>query len=74
MAIKGFCSVLVNDSGPVQLKVIVPGLAVDEVRRMVSPLQMGVLLPAIGVAGVLSIITKTVSAPDLQPFSEAVTK
>lgn len=52
---------------------MVPGETVDAFKNKVSPLQMGLMLIIIGLTGVLSTTTETVSAADVQPLSVAVT-
>jgi len=56
-AIVGFCNVDVNPFGPVQL--YVAPLIVDAVRFSVDPAQTGLLLPAVGAAGIALTVTVT---------------
>jgi hypothetical protein len=61
----------VNAEGPVQLYVA-PATA-GVLRLMVLPVQTGVLLDAVGVAGVAFTTTAVVPTPEVQPATVTVT-
>lgn len=65
LATVGFCKVDVNPFGPVQLYVA-PAMVLA-VRFIGAPVQTGVLLPAVGVAGKLLTVTTTVPAALVHP-------
>jgi hypothetical protein len=70
-SIVGFCTAEVNPFGPVQL--YVAPLIVDAVRFSVDPSQTGLLLPAVGAAGIGLTVTLTVPAELAQPLTVAIT-
>jgi hypothetical protein len=72
LLIVGFWSVLLKPFGPVHAYVT-PAEVVLAVRVTIPPEQTGELLPAVGVTGVSFTVTFTVPAPEVQPFSVAVT-
>lgn len=65
-AMDGFCTAEVNPFGPVQ-EYVAPATRFD-VRFNVLPSQMGLLLPAVGVAGVALIVTVVVAGVLAQPL------
>lgn len=67
----GFCTAETNEFGPVQ-EYVAPATAGVE-RLMVLPVQTGVLLDAVGVAGVVLITTTVVPIAEVQPFVVTVT-
>lgn len=67
----GFCNADVNAEGPVQLYVA-PATA-GVLRLIVFPVQTGVLLDAVGVAGVAFTTTAVVPTPEVQPATVTVT-
>lgn len=62
----GFCTDETNEFGPVQ-EYVAPTTAGVE-RLIVFPEQTGVLLEAVGVAGVVLTTTTVVPCADVQPF------
>jgi hypothetical protein len=52
----GFCSVLVNKFGPVQLQVDAPAEVVDALRFRLLPLHKGLTFGMVGVAGFAVIV------------------
>jgi hypothetical protein len=67
----GFCTEEAKLFGPVH-EYVAPATAGVK-RLMVLPVQTGVLLLAVGVAGVALITTAVVPAADVQPFVVTVT-
>jgi len=66
----GFCVAFVNAEGPVQAYVA-PVIA-DAVKLIVAPVQTGVLLPAVGAAGMAFTTTAVVAVALVQPFTVTV--
>jgi hypothetical protein len=67
----GFCAEDANDDGPVH-EYVAPATAGVE-RLMVLPVHTGVLLDAVGVAGVAFTTTAVVPTPEVHPFVVTVT-
>jgi len=67
----GFCTDEANDEGPVHEYVAPATAGVD--RLMVLPVHTGVLLDAVGVAGVALTTTAVVPTPEVHPFVVTVT-
>lgn len=72
LVILGFCSVEVNEFGPVQLYVAPDKVGV--VRLIVDPAHTGELLPAVGVEGIEFTDTVVVPAELVQPDTVTVTE
>jgi hypothetical protein len=72
LAIVGFCSVDVNEFGPVQA--YVAPATVGVLSEMVPPAQYGPLFDAVGVVGTALTTTLVVPAADEQPFTVIVTE
>jgi hypothetical protein len=71
--IGGFCDVFVNPFGPDQ-SYETPDVVDDAVKRILSPSQTGVLLPAVGTAGeFFTVATTAVRDAVVQPLSVAST-
>ena len=62
----GFCTDEENEDGPVHVYVAPTTAGVE--RLMVLPTHTGVLLDAVGVAGVLLTVTATVPIAEVHPF------
>lgn len=67
----GFCAVEAKADGPVH-EYVAPATAGVE-RLMVLPVHTGVLLDAVGVAGVVFTTTTVVPTPEVHPFAVTVT-
>jgi hypothetical protein len=71
LAIEGFCSVEVNEFGPVHA--YVAPVTVGVLSEIVPPAQYGPLFDAVGVAGFAFTTSVVDPAADVQPFTVTVT-